>query len=305
MNYLAERAQLYRQIREFFADRHVLEVDVPVIGRTAALDPNLEALKVTGGDQARYLQTSPEYFHKRLLAGGSGSIYSLTRAFRQGELGRLHNPEFAILEWYRVGFKMQDLIDEVLHLLNALIPGQNLAQNSYAELFEKHFGVNPHRLSVSEINQLVERHTSYQGELSTDSSLELLFSQVIEPELPQGIQVVTHYPSGQAALAKLVADGDGDRVALRFEVYLNGIELANGYEELIDPVEQHSRFEHEQQVRSLSGQSVPEIDCKFLAALESGLPECSGVALGLDRLLMLQVGASRLDEVLAFGWDAL
>lgn len=305
MKYLADRAQLYRQIREFFSDREVLEVDVPVVGRSAALDPNLDTLSVSSGDQTYYLQTSPEYFHKRLLATGSGSIYSLTRAFRQGELGRLHNPEFTILEWYRVGFSMQDLIDETTELLCRLMPGLDVVQNSYAELFENCLGINPHRISAAEINGLVDKHTSFQGELSFDTGLELLFCQVVEPTLPKAIQVVTHYPFGQAALARLGTDANGDAVAQRFEIYVNGVELANGYEELTDPVEQRDRFEQEQKARSQRGLAIPEIDTKLLKAMESGIPDCSGVAMGLDRLLMLQVGASRLSEVLSFDWDSI
>jgi lysyl-tRNA synthetase class 2 len=305
VKYIAERARLYRQIRDFFAARHVLEVDVPTVGRTAALDPNLEALQVVSGKQTYYLQTSPEYFHKRLLSAGSGSIYSLTRAYRQGEQGRLHNPEFAILEWYQVGFTMQDLIDETLSLLDGIKPDLSITQNSYAELFEEHLGINPHQVSTAEVNHLVEKHTSYRGELSLDSALELLFSQAVEPRLPTGIQVVTHYPSGQAAMARRIEDACGYSVALRFEIYLEGVELANGYEELTDPDEQRNRFEQEQKARSQRGQSIPEIDTKFLAALESGLPPCSGVALGVDRLLMLKEGASRLSDVVTFDWESL
>lgn len=305
MKYLVERAQLYRQIRDFFAEKHVLEVDVPVIGRTAALDPNLEALAVLAGDQTYFLQTSPEYFHKRLLAQGSGSIYSLTHAFRQAEWGRLHNPEFALLEWYRLDFSMQQLIAEVVSLLSVLIPGVSVRQGTYASLVEQRLGINPHRVSEEELNQLVERHTSYQGHLTFNSALELLFNQVIEPQMSKGLQVVTHYPASQSALAKVATDDQGDSVALRFEVYLNGVELANGYEELTDPEEQQSRFENEQQTRAKQGQQVPDIDSKFLDALKSGLPACSGVALGLDRLLMAKVGADSLADVLAFGWEEL
>jgi len=305
VKYLAERAQLYRQIRDFFAARDVLEVDVPTLGRRAALDPNLEALQVVCENQTYYLQTSPEYFHKRLLSAGSGSIYSLTRAYRQGEQGRLHNPEFAILEWYQVGFTMQDLVDETLSLLDGIKPGMGINQNSYAELFEEHLGLNPHKISAAEVNQLIEKHTSYRGELSLDSALELLFSQAVEPRLAAGIQVVTHYPSGQAAMARRIDDENGYAVALRFEIYLDGVELANGYEELTDPHEQRDRFEQEQKTRAQRGQPIPEIDTKFLAALEAGLPPCSGVALGLDRLLMLREGALRLSDVMNFDWESL
>lgn len=304
MKYLAERAQLYRQIREFFAERDVLEVEVPTIGRTAALDPNLEALPV-GADKTHYLQTSPEYFHKRLVSQGSGSIYSLTRGYRAGEKGRLHNPEFAILEWYRVGFSMQELIEDVIGLLGEVLADQAVTQFSYADLFEEYLGIDPHSVALVEINSLLAQHTSYQGELPVTSALELLFSQVIEPRLPTGIQVVTHYPREQAALAKLAIDEQGRNVALRFEIYLDGIEMANGYEELTDANEQRERFAQEQEYRLHSGQQVPEVDTKFLAALESGLPECSGVALGIDRLLMLKVGASQLSDVMTFDWDAL
>jgi elongation factor P--(R)-beta-lysine ligase len=277
---------------------------VPVVGRTAALDPNLQALSVYTAER-HYLQTSPEYFLKRLLAEGSGSIYSLAHAFRGGEIGRLHNPEFALLEWYRVGFDMGQLIDDCLQLLGQFFPDAPIALNTYAELFQTHLGIDPHGCSADSIQSLVANKTSYQGALSATTGLELLFSQVIEPQLPAGIQVVTHYPADQAALAKIVEGGQGHQVALRFEIYLNGIELANGYEELTDADEQQQRFEREQQVRSAADQEVPEIDRKFLQALRKGLPPCSGVALGLDRLLMILVGADSISEVMTFPWQDL
>ncbi len=305
MDHLARRAQLYQQVRAYFSGQGVLEVDVPVIGRSAALDPNLESLAVDNGGQPFYLQTSPEYFMKRLLAAGSGSIYALTRAFRRAEQGRLHNPEFALLEWYRLGYDLQQLIEDVLALLKTLLPEAQVALHGYAELFERHMGCHPLTASLAELNQLVAQHTSYRGELSRSQAFDLLFSQVIEPRLPAGIQVVTHYPPEQAALAQLARDATGREVALRFEVYLDGVELANGYQELTDPLEQRQRFAADQGQRAAAGLAVPAMDEKFLAALAQGLPACSGVALGLDRLLMRLVGAQSLAEVMPFGWDAL
>ena len=304
LNVLAARAVLYRQIRQYFDEQGVLEVDVPVLGRSASLDPNLDAM-VVADDGPLYLQTSPEYFHKRLLASGSGSIFSLTRAFRRGEQGRLHNPEFAILEWYRVHYAMQELIEDVVNLLRSLFPDLAVTQATYADLFEAALNINPHRASEDEINRLVAEHSSYRGKLSSRAGLELLFSQVLEAQMADGLQVVTHYPQNQAALARLTADAQGNRVALRFEVFINGLELANGYQELTDAEEQRARFALEQEERRSVGLAVPDMDEKLLQALEQGMPECSGVALGLDRLLMIRLGADHLAEVLSFDWGDL
>ncbi len=301
---LAARAELYRSIRDYFSQQQVLEVDVPVIGRTAALDPNLESLAVLASGGTYYLQTSPEFFHKRLLAQGSGSIYSLTHAFRQGEQGTRHNPEFTLLEWYRVGYDMDALIEDVLSLLHHLKPGRSVSRFSYAEVFQRHLSIDPHQVSDETLNSLVAQHTSYQGQLARDAALQLLMSDVVEPQFPAGITVIHHFPASQAALAQIEKDEEARDIALRFEVFWNGLELANGYQELNDASEQRTRFEAEQRLRAQQGLQVPTIDEKFLRVLND-IPACSGVALGVDRLLMCLTGAETIQEVQTFPWPDL
>lgn len=306
------RAQLLSETRRFFAAREVLEVETPALSRHAVTDVHLAAGEVAfPGDAARtlYLHTSPEYAMKRLLAAGSGDIYQICHVFRGGERGRLHNPEFTLIEWYRIGCPMEALMTEVAELVIQLLgtaahAGEPLPVEylSYCELLEDRTSLDVLTADLPALaraacglgcdRQLVAR-------LGRDGILDLLMGERVGPTLGHGRLTFVHrYPASQAALARL--DPHDPRVALRFELYLEGIELANGFAELGAADEQRARFEADRRERMRRGQPVPEIDEPLLAALAAGLPECSGVALGFDRLAMIACGAGHLDEVLAF-----
>lgn len=287
----------------------MLEVDTPALSSAASCDANLDSFstrlsRCEQSSQRLYLQTSPEFAMKRLLAAGSGSIYQIAKSFRQGESGRLHNPEFTLLEWYRVGFSMTDLIEEMMELL-ALCFSQNLAFRTvtYGGLFQRYTAIDPHNTTLNELMHYAsdkgnpEAIDICDGRLS--NGLDYVFSQYVQPTMRQElVYFVTEYPVCMAMLAKL--SDSQPQTAKRFEVYYRGVELANGYEELTDVKLQTLRFKDELERRKIEGlQSVP-VDANLLAALEAGLPSCAGVALGLDRLLMQMVGAKSIDEVLTF-----
>lgn len=300
LNNLKKRAQVLADLRAFFHARGVMEADVPVLGRTTVTDPHLEPLHCVAGASRRYLQTSPEFFLKRLLAAGLGSVYYLGPAFRQDESGRHHRAEFTMLEWYRLGFNDRDLAREVLDLVARFAPDAGGSEVSYGDLFLQHCKLNPHRASLADLADLGRELLDFQGDLQHKSAwLDLLFSHVVQPQLTAPT-IVYDYPAEQCALARLGPNDDGDTVAKRFELYWQGIELANGYWELTDAVEQRRRFEDDQRVRRELGLMVPEYDSALLAALESGLPDCSGVALGVDRLLMCVLNEDNIAEVRPF-----
>jgi lysyl-tRNA synthetase class 2 len=305
------RATLLARIRGYFAGENVLEVETPALSRAAVTAPQLASFTVqyngpgAAEDGRYYLHTSPEFPMKRLLAAGSGSIYQVCKVFRDGEAGRLHNPEFTLLEWYRTGFDHLDLMDDVerllRHVLADILPLTSVQHWSWGELFREFAGLDPFAAAVPEIQALLRRHdieTVGMQHADRDAWLDLLMTQVIEPRLGAGLVFVRDYPASQAALAR-IRPGNPP-LASRFEVYLNGIELANGFHELADATEQGRRFEAENAARARSGLPVMPVDRALLEALESGLPDCAGVALGLDRLLLLACGAGSLDEVLTF-----
>jgi lysyl-tRNA synthetase class 2 len=305
------RARLLDEVRAFFAERGVLEVETPLLSRTTVTDPHLHSFGVRD-DQSRavgYLQTSPEFAMKRLLAAGSGSIYQLGRAFRAAEQGRSHLPEFTLLEWYRVGFDHHALMDEVESLLrrllgSGLVPG-SAPRTTYGELFRRVLDIDPHRCSTDELRRCAGSLLP-SACLERDELLALLLTHRIEPTFEPGHALFVHdFPASQAALARLRAESDGTLVAERFEVYLGPVEIANGFHELLDAGEQRRRFERDLAERRAQGLGLPPIDERLLAALEHGLPECSGVALGFDRLVMVAADATSLAEVTAFGADAL
>ena len=303
---LRARATLLAQIRKFFAAKDIVEVDTPLLCSSGVTDPAIEPLLVERGDSLkhpRYLQTSPEYAMKRLLAQGSGAIYQIARAFRDGEAGARHNPEFTLLEWYRPGFDHHQLMAEVAELVTHCLGEHRLLKRSYRQLFQDLLGVDPFTASLAELEAVAHRHID-TGALGGDRDLwlDLLMSHLIEPQLVGADSCFVYdYPASQAALARVV-EVDGMLVGQRFELYVDGLELANGYFELTDPVEQRRRFELDNARRREFGQAERPLDEFFLAALEAGLPSCSGVALGVDRLLMLVMGVSDIREVLAFDW---
>lgn len=297
---LKARSWLLRDIRDYFFTRKVMEVETPLISTAGNTDPEIESIRT---DHDGYLRTSPEFALKRLLAAGSGDIFELGRVFRAGESGRSHNPEFTMLEWYRTGFSYHQLMDEVASLVRCCgrgkfdqWPEQRL---SYRQLFVQHLDLNPFTAETSELAAAAKQHGIDDIELGRRQWLDLLISLVIQPALPRECLTFVHdFPADQAALAR-IRPGTPPH-AERFELYLGGTELANGYQELTDPDEQKRRFEAENAEREKRGENTCAIDHRLVAALEHGLPECAGVALGVDRLLMAITGAAAITEVTAF-----
>lgn len=283
--------------------RQVLEVETPLLGQAASTDVHLESLSI--GNAQCFLQTSPEFAMKRLLVAGSGDIYQICKAFRAGESGKRHNPEFTMLEWYRSGFDQFQLMAEVAELVSLLLGDCPVNRRSYRSAFAEVLDIDPHRASVSELAALAQQHTGYAaGDDDRDTLLDLLMSQVIEPQLGRGeLTFIYDYPASQCALAKVKIDGQGAAVAERFELYVEGVELANGYHELTDAEEQRQRFEADLAERLQRGLSQVPMDQRLVAALQEGMPSCAGVALGLDRLLMLMVGTDSIRDVIAFPAD--
>ncbi|HRF61849.1 MAG TPA: EF-P lysine aminoacylase EpmA [Candidatus Competibacter sp.] len=316
LSVLRLRAELLAQIRAFFAARGVLEVETPALSAAAITDPHLASFKTCysgpGSQHGRplHLHTSPEFAMKRLLAAGSGCIYQIARVFRDGEAGSRHNPEFTLLEWYRVGFDHHRLMDEVAELVGMLLAGRlALAEPerlSYRQIFQHHLNLDPHRATVADLAACAEtRNISISTGMPPDDPdpwLDLLLTHCVEPRLGSGRLTFVHdYPASQAALARLRPDDPP--VGERFELYINGIELANGFHELGDAVEQRRRFAQENAARRAAGLPIMPMDEHLLAALEFGLPDCAGVALGFDRLVMLATRKTSLAEVLAFPLD--
>ena len=303
---LVKRAQLLADIRQFFALRKVMEVDVPVLGASTVTDPQLSSLSLSYQHKPYFLQTSPEFFMKRLLASGAGSIYYIGKAFRKEELGCLHNPEFTLLEWYQIGYDDHALMDEVVALIKSVKPELVAVKKSYQALFQSYVGVNPHTATVTELASLAREHVhvDFQDE-EKNTWLDLLFTHLVEPNLGDQLTVIYDYPASQCALAKVRENEDQLLVAKRFEVYWRGIELANGYWELTDPEVQQQRFTQDIQLRKKLALPEVAIDKKFMLALTEGLPECAGVALGLDRLLMCLNNAKDIKHVMPFPFDAL
>ena len=297
---LAQRAELLASLRGYFRSQRVMEVDIPVLAEHSVTDVHLAALSVTVHGETQYLQTSPEYYLKRLLAAGSGPIYSLGKAFRADDHGTRHRTEFTMLEWYRLGFDDGELRQDVKRLLRNVGVKQAVQEISYSELFMAKTGLNPHVCSDRELADYCLRHFAADWPNTPRSTwLDLIFSSHIEPYLNDPI-LVYDFPACQCALAKLATNGQGESVAKRFELYWQGIELANGYWELTDVAEQKRRFEYDNQQRQEQGQEPMAIDPYFVAALESGLPECSGIALGVDRLLMCLLKTKNIADVVAF-----
>ena len=304
---LQQRARTLASIRRFFAERDVLEVETPILASTTVPDVYIESisaeLKDGNNSEAYFLQTSPEFFMKRLLASGSGSIYQLTKAFRQEEKGRIHNTEFTLLEWYRVSYSLEELMTELECLVQEILGCDPIPRFSYREIFQKHLHIDPHQIPLAELEQLARGRIDLAGsDLSKTDYLQLLLANAIEPELP-AFCFIYDYPQEQAALSTLAEDDFSVVVAKRFELFGHGMELANGYFELSDSDEQRARFEEANGLRKEKGQQTYAIDERLIAALESGIPSCSGVAVGVDRLLMLLINAKHISEVISFGGD--
>ena len=311
---LQARAKLLSHIRHFFADKGVLEVETPLLAQATGTDPQLDFFSseyhYPPHNKTLFLQTSPEFSMKRLLAAGSGSIYQICKAFRNGEQGRYHNPEFTLLEWYQVGFSLNQLMDEVgelvLSVLASTITIKGLKKISYEDVFYQVTGLDalnysPNAYAYYAKNQQIPEVFSL-CENDHDLWLDFIFSHKVQPSLNDNFVYLIHsYPASQASLARI--NPANPKVADRFEVFVNGIELGNGFFELKDEVEQRQRFDMEIALRKEKQRPKVEKDIRFLAALEAGLPDCCGIAMGIDRLLMLSSHVDTLNDVLAFPID--
>ena len=302
------RAQLYRLIRAFFAERGVVEVETPVLSEAGNTEPNIESFATTfsgpvgAGSRERSMRTSPEHAMKRLLAAGIGDCYELGRVFRNGEAGRRHNPEFTMLEWYRVGWDHRRLIAETVELVRAALAlvarEPRVVECTYRDLFRVELGVDPLIDSIEMLRKPLAKVRIDDAGLSRDDWLDLLLTHRLQPEFPRDrITVIRDFPATQSALAKI--RDDDPPVAERFELFVGSSELANGYHELTDATEQRTRFERDNARRRARGQREMPIDERFLAALPK-MPACAGVALGIERLLMCLANTDDIADVIAF-----
>ena len=305
---LKQRAEILQKIRQFFANRGVLEVDTPTLSQATVTDQHLHSFSTqfqspfASQTQTLYLQTSPEFSMKRLLCAGSGAIYQMCKAFRNEEAGRFHNPEFTMLEWYRPGFNHHQLMDEMDELIQLILGCAQAKRLTYQEAFIQYLGCDPLIASLADLKALACDY-GYQDlaaqETDSDTLLMLLFSQHVEPYIGQQAPCfVFDFPASQAALAKI--SPTNPLVAERFELYFKGVELANGFHELTDANEQLRRFKLDNDKRKKAGLNAMPIDHNLVAALEHGLPQCAGVAMGIDRLVMLALGNTSIDQVIAF-----
>lgn len=309
------RARLYAAIRVFFAERHVLEVETPVLSVAGNTDANIESFslefsgRTNGVSSTRWLRTSPEFALKRLLAAGIGDCYELGRVFRNGEAGGRHNPEFTMLEWYRIGWDHHRLIDETIELVQAALALVDrvayVTRTSFRDLYRDQLGLDPFTATDVELRAALGDIQINAAGLGKDDWLDLLMTHRLQPGFDRnGILVVYDYPASQCALAKVRAgQGDQPAVAERFELYLGPLELANGYHELTDAEEQRTRFLRDHAARAGRDATRPPLDEHLLAAMSAGLPACAGVALGIERLMMAMCGTDRIDVVLAFDFS--
>ncbi len=298
------------RVRAFFARRCVLEVETPALSRSAATDPNLASFGVSSGTGAPYLHlhTSPEFPMKRLLAAGSGDIYQICRVFRAEEAGRYHNPEFSLLEWYRLGFDHFKLMDEIDALLSEVFDGvlayAPAARLTYREAFVQHAKLDPHKADVADCRACADAYgIEAPVDLDLEQWLDLIMSHVVTPRCaPNGFAYIYHFPAAQAALARIRPGAPP--LAERFELIGHGLELANGFHELTDANEQRERCARELAIRHEQGLPRVPVDENLLQALTAGLPPCAGAALGLDRLVMLAANLTDITQAMAFSWNA-
>jgi len=311
---LQQRAKLLRELRRFFEDAGYLEVETPILSADSVVDRHLDPFATVyapdprrpAAGQVLYLQTSPELGMKRLQAAGGQALYQVTRAFRNGEFGPRHNPEFTLVEWYRVGDTMRDQFTVLSALCERLLQRPKAEPLTYRAAFEQFVGLDPFRATVAELQATAKvRGLQTPGDPATldrDGWLDLLLVECIEPQLGRGRPTILHdYPPSQAALA--VIRPDDPPVAERFELYVDGVELANGYHELLDAAELHQRAQEQNRLRADDGKPTLPTESRLIEAMRAGIPPCAGVALGFDRLAMLAVGATSLAEVLAFPFD--
>ena len=307
-----KRAQILQQIRQFFSERNVVEVETPALSQGTVTDVHLDAFSsrynfLSDNDTTQsaemYLQTSPEFHMKRLLASGYGCIFQIAKAFRHEEAGRYHNPEFTMLEWYRLGFDHFDLMKEVAELLNVVLDCDEPLQITYQQLFIDQLGFDPLIATREQLLMLITENDKISDwlvlEQDVDTLLQFVFSEIIENKI--GIDApcfVYNFPKSQASLARICPDDD--RVAQRFECYYQGVELVNGFNELTDCDSQLQRFQSDNDKRKQMKLAQRPVDYNFISALSHGLPQCSGVALGIDRLIMLALKTTHIEQVLSF-----
>lgn len=305
---LRDRAKMLALSRRFFAEKGVIEVDCPFLSSGASVDPYIDLMSVScsQGPQ-RYLHSSPEYAMKRLLSMGMGNIYQLSHVFRDDECGRFHNPEFTMAEWYRIGIQFEEMIAETLEYIELFLGTKDVEHIAYREALQRYAGVD--YLNATD-QQLLECLNDYGvkpypalASEGRDAILHMILSVVVEPAFKEKeLCVLLDYPASQAALSQ-VYDKGNEMVAKRFEVFYQGVELANGYHELADAHEQRRRLHDANQKRTEEGRKRLPADEFFLKALEKGIPDCCGVAVGFDRLMMLRQGSESIDEILPFGWQ--
>lgn len=309
LTHIVARAKLNRLIRDFFERRDVLEVETPLLCNSTATDPHLSSWHSDGNGKTYYLQTSPEFCMKRLLAAGCGPIYQLGKAFRHEETSRQHNPEFTMLEWYRPDWTLTALLDEVEALvMNAAsafgVTLAPFARLTYQQAFENCLNLNPHTCSDTELLQAANARINgdFSG-LDRDGLLDLLASHLVEPSLPPAGAMVTEFPASKASLSKTIPNAEGIPVSQRAELYIAGKEIANAYQELVDAAEQAERFKADQHYRQHNNLQPLPTPHGLIGALQNGFPESAGVALGVDRLLMVLLGCDNIREVVSFPVD--
>lgn len=307
LDILRDRAEMLSRARQFLMDQGILEVDCPIITENASVDAHIDLIPVMyAGKQVRYMHSSPEYGMKRLLSEGIGDIFQISHVFRDGEYGSRHNPEFTMAEWYRVGIPFEQMIQETVDFIRLFLGDLPSSTLSYREVFKRYIGIDYVSLSEEDLFKVlkqkgVETYPGVENE-GRDALLNLLLGNLAEPRLGDGeLTVLAYYPSSQAALAK-TRTIDGESVAERFEVYYKGVELANGYHELVDAVEQRTRLQEANVTRLGLGKRTLPIDESFLKALERGVPNSCGVAVGFDRLMMLRHHSNKLADVIPFDW---
>ncbi|MCP4057075.1 MAG: elongation factor P--(R)-beta-lysine ligase [Pseudoalteromonas sp.] len=311
INTLKQRAAILRTIREFFYTRNVMEVETPSLSSASVTDVHLASFNTQfvgpghAGGLPLYLQTSPEFAMKRLLAAGSGPIFQLCKAFRNEEAGRHHNPEFTMLEWYRPGFDEFALMDEMDELMQLILNVEPAERLTYQQAFEQVLALDPLTATLTQLQTLASDHgfaDIAKNETNKDTLLQLLFCMKVEPTIGQTKPCfVYHFPASQAALAQICEHDN--RVAGRFELYYKNMELANGFNELTNAKEQAKRFDEDNAYRAANGLNHVPMDTRLIAALEHGLPQCAGVAMGVDRLVMLATAKDTIKEVIAFDVD--
>ena len=298
------RASIVDKARQYFASQNVLEVFTPALSSTGVTDPNIDSVPAILGDRTVYLHTSPEFMMKRLIAAGFRDIYQVCRVFRDGESGPLHQPEFTMIEWYRLDFSLIDIIADCIDLVTEMLGADGARQPrivSYSDIFAETLSIDPMTASPDRLADLLDADAQLRASIGKDRDawLNLAMATLVAPHFADnGLTAIFHYPASQASLARLCPEEP--TVAERFELYLGSVELANGFVELTDPNVQLQRFETERQLRAARGKPVVAIDDHLINALRFGLPPCAGVALGLDRLLMIAEGQDDIANVMTF-----